>query len=60
MSAVAIGTDRGLFGSGGDGVAVNALLIRGDHLRALAAIFHDELLAMASPAGRRNITVMDA
>ena len=60
MSTVAIGANGGFFGTGGDSVAVNALLVRGDHLRALAAIFHDELLAMASPAGRRNITVMDA
>lgn len=37
---------------------VNTLLVRGNHLRALAAIGHDELLAVACAAGGRNVAVM--
>jgi len=60
VAAVAIGADRGFLRTGSNGVPVNALLVRGDHLRALAAIFHDELLAVAGPARRGNICVMHA
>ena len=38
VSAVAIGADRGFLGSVRDRVSMNALLVRSDHLRALAAI----------------------
>lgn len=39
---------------------MNALPIRGDHLRALAAIGHDELLPMARAASGRNVGVTHA
>ena len=60
VGAVAIGTNRGFLRSGGDGVSVYALRIGSDHLRALAAILHNELLTVASAAGRGNVGVMNA
>lgn len=60
MRAVTIGADRRFLGSGSDGVPMNAFLIRRDHLRALAAIFHHKFLAVAGAAGRWNIGVMHA
>ena len=38
-------------------MSVNALPIRGDHMRALAAIGHDKFLAVARAASRRNVGV---
>ncbi len=37
---------------------MDALLIRGDHLRALTAIFHHKFLAVAGAAGRRDVGVV--
>ncbi len=59
MRAVAIRADRSFFGSGGYGVSVYARLVRGDHLRTLATVFHDEFLAVAGAARRRDIRVMN-
>ena len=60
VRAVAIGADRGFLRAGGDGVSVNALLVGRDHLRALSAVFHHKLLAVAGSAGRGNVGVMHA
>ena len=57
VRAMTIGADGGLLGAVGDGISVDALLIRGDHLDAEAVLLHDELLAMAGTASRRNIRV---
>ena len=56
---VAIGADRRFFGPVGDGMSVNALLIRSDRLDAQSAALHYKLLAVAGSASRRNIAVMD-
>lgn len=58
VRAVAIGANRGFFRTGGDRVAMHALLVGSDHLRTLA--FHDEFLAVTGSAGVGNIGVMDS
>lgn len=60
VRAVAIGADRGFFRAVGNRVPMHALFVGGDHLCALAAIFHDELLTVAGAAGRGDIGVMHA
>lgn len=57
MRAVAIGADCRLLRSDSDGMAVHALLVRGNHLRAEATLFHYKLLAVTSTAGGRNVLV---
>ena len=58
VRAMAIGADGGLFRSGGNRMSVDALLIRGDHLRAEPILLHHELLAVTGSAGRRDVGVM--
>jgi hypothetical protein len=60
MRAVTIGADRRFLRPVGDGVSVNALLIRGDRLNTQSAALHHKLLAVAGSATRRNIAVMHA
>ena len=60
VRAVAVGADRGFFRSGGDCVSVNALLVGGDHLRALSAVLHDKFLAVAGAAGGGDIGMVHA
>ena len=58
MGAVAVGAHGGFFRAGSDGVSVHALLVRSDHLRALAAILHYEFLAVTCAAGRGDVGVV--
>ena len=58
MGAVAIGANGSLLRAGGDSISVNALLVGRHHLGALAAIGHDELLAVAGAASGGDIGVM--
>ena len=58
MRAMTIGADRGLLGTSGDGMPMNTLLIRSDRLHTQAALDHDQLLAVACPAGCRNVGVV--
>jgi hypothetical protein len=60
VSAMAISADGSLFRTAGHGVPVYALLIRSDHLCALAAVGHYKLLAVACAAGSRNVDVTHA
>lgn len=60
MRAVAVGTHGGLFGSAGNRVSMDAGLVGGNHLRALAAVGHDELLAVAGAASRGDIHMTHA
>ena len=57
--AVAVGADRGLVRTGGNRLAVNALLVGGEGSGADAARRHHELLAVASAAGLRNVGARD-
>ena len=60
MRAMAIGADGGFFRTVGYGMPMHALLVRSDHLRALAAVGHYKLLAVACAAGSRNVGVTHA
>ncbi len=60
VRTVAVSADRGFLGSGSDGMSVNALRVRSDHLRALSTVLHDKLLAVASAAGGGDIGVVYA
>src|SRR6185437_13173145 len=60
MRAMAIGAYGGFLRTVGHGMPMHALLIRSDHLRALAAVGHYELLAVAYAAGSRNVGVAQA
>ena len=55
VSPVAIGADRCLPGSSGYGAAVNTLPVRVEGLDAEPGRFHDELHAMATAAGLREV-----
>ena len=59
VSAMAVGADRSLLRAGSDGMSMHALFVGGDHLRALAAVFHYEFLTVAGAASRRNVGVVD-
>src|SRR5581483_3908738 len=58
MRAMAVGADRCLVRSVGHGAAVNALLVRQERLRAVAAGFHHELLAVTCATGGGDIGVI--
>src|SRR5262249_47269901 len=60
MAAMTIGANGGFFRSIRDGMSVDALLIRGDHLDTEAIFFHHKLLAMTRAASRGNVGVRDA
>ena len=60
VRSVAVGADRGLLGSGRDRMPVDALRVRGNHLRALSTILHHEFLAVAGAAGGRDIRMVYA
>ena len=55
MTAVAIGANRCLGVSRRDRAPVHALLVGKKGARCQAAAFHDELLAVATAAGRRDV-----
>ncbi len=59
VRAVAIGADRGLLRSIGDGAAVHAVLVGEEGLRAFAVRLHEKLLPVAPAAGGGNIGVID-
>lgn len=58
VCAVAIGADRGFFAAGGDGAAMDTVLIGDEGLGADAVSRHQEALAVATAAGGGNVVVM--
>lgn len=60
VGAVAIGADRRLFRSIGDSMSVHTRLVGRYHLRALAAVCHDKLLAVTGAASCGDIRVTHA
>ena len=59
VRAVTIGADCRFFRSVGNRVAVHTLLIRSDHLRTQAILFHHKLLTVAGAASCRDVRVMN-
>jgi hypothetical protein len=60
MRAVAVSADCGFLRAGGHGMAMNALRVGSNHLRALPAILHHEFLAVARAASRGNVGMIDS
>ena len=60
MRAMAVGADGRFFGSVGDRVSVNTLLVRSDRLHSQSTLFHYEFLAVTRAACRRDVDVIDA
>ena len=58
VGAMAVRADGSFFGARSDRVAVDALLVRCDHLRADTTIFHHEFLTMAGSARGWDVGVM--
>lgn len=60
VCAVAVGANGCLLRTICDSVSMHARLVRRNHLRALAPIGHDKLLAVAGAAGGWDVGMTDA